>query len=383
MQSYDAVICSGVETLLPWLLSVSALVYLARLVFFMSGQSRSKRVRPSSTEEWLPRVSVVVPARNEEQNIVSCATSLLASDYPHDKLEIIIVNDRSSDSTGALIDSIAQQNTVLRALHRSEQDAVDNLRGKPGALQFGIERATGEIILLTDADCRVQQHWIRTMIEPFRDDKVGMVCSFTTVRRGNFFALIQDIEWLYTSSMAQSANTNGQPLGCFGNNMAVRSSAFHDIGGYRAIPFSVTEDLALLQAVGRLGLDVAFICEPNSRVETEPCPTLFEYLRQKQRWVQGGLGLGWRGQAFAATSVFYWFGLVTSIVLGQWPWIALFLCLRLLGDGMLIANSAIRLRRYYLLGAVAPTILQLLLLELLLPLLAFQKRVVWKGQTFR
>ncbi len=325
----------------------------------------------------------MVPARNEERNIASCAESLIASDYPHDKLEIIIVDDRSTDSTAAVIDSLAQQNTSVRALHRSEQDAVDNLRGKPGALQFGIERATGDVILLTDADCRVQPQWIRTMTEPFRDDHVGMVCSFTTVRRGDLFALIQDIEWLYTSSMAQSANANGQPLGCFGNNMAVRSSAFHEIGGYRSISFSVTEDLALLQAMGRRGHRVSFTCDPRSRVETEPCPSLFEYLRQKQRWVQGGLGLGWRGHTFAATSVFYWFGLVTSIVIGQWPWIALFLCLRMLGDGWLIANSAIRLRRFYLLAAIAPTIVLLLLLELLLPFLALQKRVVWKGQTFR
>ncbi|MFM8770922.1 MAG: glycosyltransferase [Candidatus Kapaibacterium sp.] len=371
------------NTLLPWLLSASALVYLARLVFFMMGQRRGNQMRPSNPAVALPRVSVVVPARNEEQNIAACAASLLASDYPHDKLEILIVDDRSSDTTGALIDSIAQQNPCVDALHRSEQDAVDNLRGKPGALQYGIERATGEIILLTDADCRVQPHWIRTMTEPFRDERVGMVCSFTTVRRGNLFALLQDIEWLYTSSMAQSANANRQPLGCFGNNMAVRTSAFHAIGGYRAISFSVTEDLALLQAMGRRGLRVGFICDPTSRVETQPCLTLTEYLRQKQRWVQGGLGLGWRGHTFALTSVFYWFGLVCSVVLGHWPWITLFLCLRMLGDGWLIANSAIRLRRYYLLGAIAPTIVLLLLLELLLPFLALQKRVVWKGQTFR
>lgn len=370
------------NALLPWLLTTSALVYLARLAFFFAGQLRSKRVRRPAGIDDTPRVSVIVPARNEAANIGTCIASLLASDYPQEKLEIIIVDDRSTDSTASIIDAIAREHSCVRALHRSEQHAVDNLRGKPGALQYGIERATGEFILLTDADCRVQPQWIRTMTEPFRDDRVGMVCSFTTVRRGDLFALIQDIEWLYTSSMAQSANANCQPLGCFGNNMAVRSSSFHDIGGYSAISFSVTEDLALLQAMGRHGYRVSFICDLCSRVETEPCPTLFEYLRQKQRWVQGGLGLGWRGHTFAATSVFYWFGLVASIVLGQWPWIALFLCLRMLGDGWLVANSAIRLRRFYLLGAIAPTIVLLLLLELLLPFLALQKRVVWKGQTF-
>ncbi len=363
------------------LLALSATVYLCRLAFFFAGQWRSRRaLQPTFTQ--LPRVSVVVPARNEQDNIGSCIESLLACDYPMHLLEIIVVNDRSSDATGAIIDDLARAHACIRAIHRTEADAVANLRGKPGALQAGIDHAGGEILVLTDADCRVQNGWIRTMVGPFIDADVGMVCSFTTVRRGNLFALIQDIEWLYTSGMAQSANNNGQPLGCFGNNMALRASTFHQIGGYSAITFSVTEDLALLQAMGRVGARVAFICEPDSRIETEPCTSLGEYLRQKQRWVQGGLGLGWRGITFAATSVIYWFGLVSSIVMADPPWIALFLGLRMLGDGMLIANSALRLRRYYLLPAVAPTIALLLLLELLLPFLALQKRVVWKGQTF-
>lgn len=363
------------------LLALSATVYLSRLAFFLNGQWRSRRALPSSLGH-PPHVSVIVPARNEQDNIGHCIESLLACDYPKELLEIIVVNDRSTDNTGRIIDDLARLHPCIRAVHRTEADAVANLRGKPGALQAGIDLAGGEVLLLTDADCRVQSGWIRTMVMPFTNPDVGMVCSFTTVRRGNLFALIQDIEWLYTSGMAQSANNNGQPLGCFGNNMALRASTFHRIGGYRAISFSVTEDLALLQAMGRAGARVAFICEPDSRIETEPCSSLGEYLRQKQRWVQGGLGLGWRGITFAATSVIYWFGLVSSIVTADPQWISLFLCLRMLGDGLLIANSALRLRRTYLLAAIAPTILLLLLLELLLPVLAFQKRVVWKGQTF-
>lgn len=363
------------------LLALSATVYLSRLAFFFTGQWRSRRAFPLQVTD-LPRVSVVVPARNEQANIGACIESLIACDYPQHLLEIIVVNDRSIDDTGRIIDDLAAQHPWIRAVHRTEADAVANLRGKPGALQAGIDQASGELLVLTDADCRVQTGWIRTMVEPFADAGVGMVCSFTTVRRGNLFALIQDIEWLYTSGMAQSANNNGKPLGCFGNNMALRASTFREIGGYRSISFSVTEDLALLQAIRRAESRVAFICEPDSRVETEPCTSIGEYLRQKQRWVQGGLGLGWRGITFAATSVIYWFGLAYSIVVAEPSWIVLFICLRMVGDGMLITNSALRLRRYYLLPAVAPTILLLLLLELLLPVLALQKRVVWKGQTF-
>lgn len=366
---------------MDYLLATSALVYVTRLAFFFSGQWRNRRTMPLQKED-LPRVSVIVPARNEQQNIAACIGSLLACDYPEAQLEIIIVNDRSSDETGWIIDTFAASNPCIRALHRTESDAIDNLRGKPGALQFGVDRSTGHILLVTDADCRVHPNWIRTMVAPFTDSHTDMVCSFTTVRRGNAFALLQDIEWLYTSGMAMSANANGQPLGCFGNNIAVRATTFADLGGYRSIAFSVTEDLALMQAMDRRGSRIAFICEPTSRIETEPCLSLGEYLRQKQRWVQGGLGLGWRGYLFAASSAIYWFGLVSSIVTGSTTWLLVFLVLRILGDGSLILTSSIRLRRFYLLWAIAPSLLLLLLLELILPVLAFQKRVIWKGQTF-
>lgn len=363
------------------LLPIAALVYLTRLSFFWLGQWKSRRQRKITIDD-VPFVSIVVPARNEESTIRACVESLVTADYPSSRREIIIVDDRSTDSTGAIIDALAQQYGGVRALHRSDADAFDNLRGKPGALQFGIDQARGEILLLTDADCRVHPLWLRTMSAPFHNPNLDLVCSFTTVRQSSPFAVIQDVEWLYSSSMAQAATINRQPLGCYGNNMAVRTSAFRELGGYRGIPFSVTEDLALMQALASRGSRIEFLCDEASRVETEPSQSLGEYLRQKQRWVQGGLELGWRGFTFAATSVLYWAGLVIALVNTDLLWIGVFIGLRFIGDGLLVASSAIRLRRRNVLPVIGPILVLLLLLELLLPILAFNKRVVWKGQTF-
>lgn len=363
------------------ILLLSALAYLTRLSYFWLGQLRSQRVSPTDDVS-LAAVSVIVPARNEEHNISACIESLVNSDYPASLLEIIVVNDRSTDGTAAIIDRLASEHSQVRALHRTESDARDNLRGKPGALQFGIDHSAGTLILITDADCRVHPQWIRTMVRPFTNPQVELAAGFTAVRPAGMFARIQDIEWIYTASMAQAANSHGHPLGCYGNNLAVRRSAFEEVGGYRGIPFSVTEDLALMQAIDARAGTIVFLCEPTGRVETEPCETVGEYLRQKQRWVRGGLGLGWRGFTFIASSVIYWIGLVTSIISGNWWWIGTFLTLRMLGDGILVATSAIRLRRWYHLWAGGPVLVLLLLLELLLPVLVMKRTVRWKDQSF-
>ncbi|MFN5378700.1 MAG: glycosyltransferase [Ignavibacteria bacterium] len=361
-------------------LTIAAAIYSLRLLFFASGQLRAGVRRGNVADQ--KRVSIIIPARNEEHNLHRCIASLHQLQYPEHLLEIVFVNDRSTDNTASIINQAAESWSVIRTVHRTEADARENLRGKPGALQSGIDAASGDVYLFTDADCVVEPQWIRTMLAPFANSNVKMVCGFTTIEHSSAFGILQDIEWLYTHSMAQGSLTNHIPIGCFGNNMAIDATAFRELGGYNVVAFSVTEDLALLQAMVRTGHKVAYICSATSAVETLPCTTLAEYLQQKQRWVRGGTQLGWRATMFVITSVMYWTGLVLSIVTQSPGWTLTFLALRAVGDGQLINLSVVRLRRWSSIPAIAPSLIILLLLELILPILTLRKKVQWKGQTF-
>lgn len=356
-------------------------IYALRIAFFLIGQARSP-VSPPSTDR-IPSISIIVPARNEEDNIARCIESLQAAIEHIDAVEIIIVNDRSTDRTGELIDALAQLDPRIRPLHRTSASTDRNLQGKPGALQYGIDHAVGDIILLTDADCTVDPQWVTAMSEPFADLTVGMVCGFTTIRPDGPFATIQDVEWLYTHTMARAGLQNGTPLGCFGNNMALRRSAMTAIGGYGSIPFSLTEDLALLQAMAARGFGIHYLCERRATVETLACTTFAEYVKQKHRWVRGGMALGWKAVAFVVSSASVWIGLVLAIATSAWSWVIILAGLRILGDGVLIALSAIRVGKRSIVPAIGPSLLALLGLELILPLLTLRRDVVWKGQTFR
>ncbi len=368
-----------IDPLTVGILACASSIYALRLGFFFVGQWRTWPIPASGIRR--TSVSVVIPARNEEQTITRCVASVLASIGEHD--EIIIVNDRSTDSTADVITALATTDARIKALHRTSASSETNLQGKPGALQFGIDHASGTVILLTDADCTVDPQWVETMCEPFRDPSVGMVCGFTTIRADGAFATIQDVEWLYTHTMARAGLNNGTPLGCFGNNMALRRSAMESIGGYRAIPFSLTEDLALLQTMASGGFGVRYLCHRHATVETLPCDTFSEYVRQKHRWVRGGIALGWKAVAFVVTSASVWLGLILAIATSAWAWVAILAGLRIVGDGVMIAISAIHLGKRSILPAIAPSLCALLGLELILPLLTLRRSVVWKGQTFR
>lgn len=366
-----------------WIYTGTAIIYAIRIAVFIIGAiiERNRIIRKSKTDETLPFISVIVPARNEENNIRDCIQSLLQSDYPIGRMEIIIINDRSTDSTPAIADELENKYTHIRALHLTEE-REGNLRGKPGALDAAIHSAKGDIILMTDADCQVQPTWISMLVRQF-DSKTGLVASFTTISPSTVFAQMQSVEWVLTHTMASAGIGLKQPLGCFGNNLAVRKKTYFDVGGYGGIPFSVTEDLALLQTVIKKGWQVHYVCDYSCAVVTLPCETLGEYVRQHHRWLRGGTALGWRGAVFVLFSASLWISLATAIITQSWMLLPVILTIRLLGDLAVIAPSLSALRRKDLYPWALLAVFFITALELVIPFSLLKKEVVWKGQRFR
>ena len=123
---------------------IAAFVYLARA---FKRIPRLERETVAEPDRW-PRLSVVIPACNEAAHVESAVITLLRQDYPD--LEIILVNDRSTDGTGAIIDRLAKSDSRIRAVH--VHTLPDGWLGKVHALQCGVAKANGDWLLLTDAD---------------------------------------------------------------------------------------------------------------------------------------------------------------------------------------------------------------------------------------
>lgn len=368
-----------------WLLALGCLVLSVRGGFFLVGAWRQWRrlCRSDSGQRWSPTVSVVIPARNEEQTIARCVHSVMACAYPH--FEVIVVDDNSSDGTAAVLGQLrVQYGDRLRIERRSGEAASPNLQGKAGALHAGIERARGEILLFTDADCRVPPSWIDSMVAPFRDPTVGFVAGATLVEGNSFFARLQSAEWLLLGMAGSAAVGWGQALGCFGTNLAVRARAYWETGGYAQIPFSVTEDLALQQAIVRLGWRQHYLIAPEVLVTTLPVPTLRDRLRQLRRWGRGGLMLGTWALAFLCTTLLFWGAVLAGASTGHWLGVAGILTLRLAIEGALGIFGVALLRQWQLVPVVLLAVLWLAVIELVLPFLVLMRsRIHWKGRSLR
>lgn len=362
---------------------IAILIYTSRVVYFFIGAAKERSKKSGNVNDAdLPFVSIIIPARNEELNLVECIESVFSVDYPREKFEVIIVDDRSSDSTPSLL--LMQQFRFPNLITaRINSDGEKNLQGKAGALDYGIQRAKGEILLFTDADCTVHTQWVREHAKVYQDSKVAMVCAFTLIDGNNLFQKIQSVEWISTHTMASASVYYKQFLGCFGNNLSIKTTMYKQLGGYASIPFSVTEDLALMQQVGKQRQTIRYLCSIESSVKTKPCISFTEYLQQHKRWVRGATQLGWRATVFVSTSMAFWVGLALSIItLHPW-WFFGFLTLRLIGDYVVNAPTLSLLKRNYLLIYSFPTVIFFSLLELSLPFMLLDPTISWKGQKLK
>lgn len=251
---------------------------------------REKRRRTSSPRtEPLPSVSVVIPARDEEARLGPLLRSLTDQHYPD--FEIIFINDRSSDATAAMLEDFARH-------RKSGRTEIVTLTDNPGpnfkqfALIRGIERARGDLILFTDADCAIGPDWVPTMAAAIASQDVGLVIApvFKPVVDGRFFSYFQAFDHAVRFAYLASSVGLGMPTGGFGNNLIVRRAALDAIGGYAAVPPSPTEDAALIATIrSKTGYRVRACLSPAAFVVTAAEQSFRRMLIQGLRWNNGGL----------------------------------------------------------------------------------------------
>ncbi len=356
------------------------LLFGAKTLVFVYGAARSRRIPPILHSTQNDTVSVVIPARNEQDSLPVCLESLLQN--TDSSIEFIIVNDRSSDATQSVIDLYSKKDSRVKSVHLINE-RQGNLRGKPGALDAGIKAAKGEIIIMSDADCTFPKEWIQTIKNAYSNPEIGMMAGFTSIKATTAFHHLQDMEWLMNHTLASSAMSLGHPLGCFGNNLSIRKSVYEAVGGYAGIKFSVTEDLQLLTGVSKAGYGILYPCHHSNAVITEPCPDWKSFVSQQHRWVRGSEALGWKKYLFAFFAFVFWTSLIYSGYHQDWTGIASILGIRVIGDCMIVMPSLFALKRTKQIPWIIPGMIFMMYMEIMVAFLLLKKDVHWKGQTFR
>ncbi len=262
-------------------------MYAVTILLFIIGMMI--RRRGSSTDK--PRVSVIIAARNEENNIGRILSDLVHQSYPPDLYEVIIANDHSHDRTATVVSRFAEDYSNVKLLNI--ESVPPNFSPKKFAIQTAINMSSGDIILATDADCRVGQKWIESMVSYF-EPAVGFVIGFSQFgRRGekqNLVERYQAFDFVTLMGAAVGSTNLGVPLAASGQNLGYRKSVFLQIGGYRRVAHRVSgDDVLLLQLVRNLvKTKIVFAGDPASFAVSAPQPTLRDFINQRKRWASNG-----------------------------------------------------------------------------------------------
>jgi cellulose synthase/poly-beta-1,6-N-acetylglucosamine synthase-like glycosyltransferase len=241
--------------------------------------------RPKPGARTLPSVSVLIAARNEAGRIRKCLDCLSAQDYDRDKLQIVIVDDRSDDGTADILKEYAKT-CPGRFEAVTLTETAPGFSPKKYALGQGMLRATGEIIVTTDADCIMSPAWISTLVSEYGDD-TGLVLGLTTyykVEEKTAFAGVQALDFLSHGVVAAALIGLRFPVHGNANNISYRRGVYDQSAGFATDIVSGDDDF-LIQAIHKLGKwRIRYSIQPESQVETEPPLSLGQFWEQRKRW---------------------------------------------------------------------------------------------------
>jgi cellulose synthase/poly-beta-1,6-N-acetylglucosamine synthase-like glycosyltransferase len=257
---------------------------LCVLGWIYSHKARRERLRLESQPLDLPRVSLLIPAHNEAVVLDQSLAAMAALQYPEGRLEIVVINDASTDDTGAIADRWAKRDPRIRVLHLS---ATERAGGKSAALNRGMREARFEAIAIYDADNTPEPEALLHLARQLaaHPDLGAVIGTFRCVnRRRNLLTRMINIEgisyqWIVQAGRWMLMSVCSLP----GTNLIIRRHLLESLGGWD--PSALTEDAELSIQIYEAGMRIKQV--PYAVTWEQEPEKLTTWLRQRTRWARG------------------------------------------------------------------------------------------------
>ena len=334
------------------------------------------------------RVTVLIAARNEEESIHLTIEDILAQDYPKTLTEIIIVDDHSTDRTASIIRSYADRGVKL--LQLNENQPLNSYKKK--AISEAIALSTGELMVATDADCRMGSKWLSTIVGYFEAEQSVMISSpVSYFEERSLFEYMQALEFSYLIGVGAAFIGNRRASTCNGANLAYRKDVFYEVGGFRGIDdLASGDDELLLQKVAqRFPGGIGFTKLNDAVVYTHAKHNLSSFLQQRRRWASKSTR--YKDKKIVALAVGIWLFNCSLLISGSLSFFSfdifkLFLlqfALKITFEALFLSPIMLFFKR----PALVPLLLLLSPLHVLymvyIGLIGNNNKYVWKGRLVR
>src|SRR5574344_1397950 len=250
-------------------------------IAFKHRKRKLKKNPPPVNENYKPFVSILIPAHNEEKVIQKTVESVRELDYPN--FEIIVIDDRSTDSTADVIKILEKKYENVKAICRKN----GAFPGKSAVLNDALVLAKGEAILVFDADARMNKDFLSRLVKNLEPKDVGAVQARKVIsnRDVNFLTRCQDNEMTLDSHFQIGRDAVKGAVELRGNGELIKRKAIEDIGGWNN--YTIVDDLDMSTRLQIKGWDIRFC--PEAIVYEEAIIYLIPLFRQRRRWLEGSI----------------------------------------------------------------------------------------------
>ena len=296
-------------------ITISLLViYSILILFYRDGWLEIKPFTQTSQEPSI-KISVVIAARNEKENIGKLLASIEKQTYPNHLFEVIVVDDHSTDNTATVVNSF-----LFAKLINLQFDNINSYKKK--AIETGIAAASGDLIVTTDADCIVQENWLKT-IAAFKE-KTNAVFIAAPVKmeyRSDLLQTFQTLDFLVLQGITAASVQKRIHNMCNGANLAYERKVFFEVNGFAGIDHIASgDDMLLMQKISQhFHGKISYLLSNETIVTTQAAKTWKEFFSQRIRWASKATNYN-DIKIFGALFLVYFFNcaLLALFIAGFW-----------------------------------------------------------------
>lgn len=271
-------------------LIILILLYAGFLSLILTGIVRLKLQSRNKKLSELPFVKIVIPFRNEADNLPFLIHDIEAQIYPADKLKIILVNDHSDDGSSSFLQE------KLNGLKKDYifLDLPSDKKGKKSAISLGISKADkNDILLSTDADCRLPESWVSSMAVNLEIENANMILGPVVMKGKSFIGMMQESESISLLSVTMGFAGLNVPILSNGANIMYRKSDVNEKDDPYKRDISSGDDMFLMDYLLKQNKKIVFNDSASALVTTESTRNLKEFLQQRSRWLRKTKHYNW------------------------------------------------------------------------------------------
>lgn len=341
------------------------------------------------------KVTIIIPARNEENNIINCLTSILKINYPEKLFEVIVVDDHSTDSTFKLVNDFSKINANVKIIQLTDFIQHEKINAfKKIAIKTAISQATGDLIVTTDADCIVPTKWLQLIVSFYEMKNAHFIAAPVNFHQEkSTFERFQSLDFLGIMGVTGAGIQLGWMNMCNGANLAYSKKAFEKINGFEGIDNMASgDDILLMQKMAvHFPKNIAFLKNINATVFTTAKPDINSFIAQRLRWATKSANYTeWKITLILIIVFIYCCTIVLSfsaIIFINIKWAFLFLILfsiKAISDYFFLGKMAAYFNRSDLMKSYwYAQILHILYIVVIGTLSNLKKQYKWKGRAVR